>query len=188
MRKNGVLASGLQVNSDFQQLINDCFVFIQYMWLEHIQDIIYIYIYMYIVIWYISERVREAGLMMSDETKKLILENPRRNLIKEYENVSALFPGLKLTETDAILSALPSSVYSTDKKDAMLLSRKKTWHSWVWRTKEESLQSRFNVGCHGKPTWLLSCLCEAFLADTNSPNTDLEHDSGSWCFRTRKVG
>ena len=43
---------------------------------------------------------------MSDETKKLILENPRRNLIKEYENVSALFPGLKLTETDAILSGI----------------------------------------------------------------------------------
>jgi hypothetical protein len=54
--------------------------------------------------------------MMSDETKKLILENPRHDLIKEYENVSALFPGLKLTETDAILSALPSSVYSTKKK------------------------------------------------------------------------
>ena len=53
MRKDGVLASGLQVNSDFQQLINDCFVFIQYMWLEHIQDIIYIYIYIYIcILWY----------------------------------------------------------------------------------------------------------------------------------------
>lgn len=39
---------------------------------------------------------------MSDETKKLILENPHHVLIKEYENVSAVFPGLGLPETDAI--------------------------------------------------------------------------------------
>lgn len=61
---------------------------------------------------------------MSDETKKFILENPRHDLIKEYENVSALFPGLKLTETDAILSALPSSVYSTKKKCHAIVTKK----------------------------------------------------------------
>lgn len=90
---------------------------------------------------------------MSDETKKLILENPHHDLIKEYENVSALFPGLKLTETDAILSALPNSVYSTDKKDAMLLSRKNRGI----REFEELKRNRFKAdsmldGCQGRPT------------------------------------
>ena len=53
------------------------------------------------------------------------VENPHVPMIRMYEEIESCFPDLTSDEIDKILAALPSAYYGAEKKDLLLLARKK---------------------------------------------------------------